>query len=143
MKVSAFDSNDRTDLQKFHPTGEIYTTADEVEQASLLTDEDLKASLAPALKIGNVVVGVAKFHLSGHKWHNWSFDIDVGFKVKRAVVSLALMDIHNVNLANQLKFQLGGYSLTYNGNIVRVTGRIFIGDSDGFLNGLSFNCTAI
>ena len=88
----------------------------------------------------NFVAGIARFNLRGHRWHTFTFDIPTRVTPRNAVVSLGLMNIYNRKGANDLQYYIPSYSLSYVGRNVRVTGRIFVGDTDGYLYGLSYNC---
>lgn len=123
-----------------------------IEYQSLLSEDELKdlekegperlqvSSSNACMCIRNVVTGIARFNFQGHRWHNFRFDIPVGITPVRAVVSLGLLNIYNRNSANMLQYYIPNYSVSYLPGIVRVTGSVFVGDSDGYLHGLGYVC---
>lgn len=115
------------------------TKAHEVTSQSLFSGKEVSENRSVGIR--NVITGVAKFNLIGDRWHHFSFDIYTGFRPNRAVVMLALMNIYNVNVATELNYNLYSYDLSYTDTAVRVTGWIYVGDADGYLRGLSYNCT--
>ena len=127
-----------------------------LEYQSLLSDEELErikkegpeevetsVPKTPYLTIRNVVAGIATFNFQGHRWHYFRFDIPVGIRPTRAVVSLSLLNISNRRHAVDMQYYIPGYSLSYLPGYVRVNGRVFVGDSDGYLNGLGYMCVCV
>jgi len=114
--------------------------ADSVEDMSLFGDGEVAVA---GLNIRSVKAGVANFNLQGSRWHTFAFDIYLGYRPSAAVVSLGLMNIYNQSKAVNMQYHLGGYSISYTNTGARVTGRIFVGDTDGYLFGLSYMCIAI
>lgn len=117
--------------------------ADEVLCQALYSEEDVKKVAVDGLAIKNVIAGIARFNFRGPRWHNFQFDIQAYVKPKKAVVSLGLLCIYNNKSANDMEYCVSSYSLSYVGTIVRVTGKVYVGDSDGYLRGFGFNCTVI
>ncbi|MDJ0601772.1 MAG: hypothetical protein QNJ37_23370 [Crocosphaera sp.] len=114
---------------------------DELETFEKEGPEGLEAlSSSACMCIRNVVSGIARFNFRGHRWHNFSFDIRVGITPRRAIVSLALLNIYNRSTASHLQYYIPNYSVSYLPGVVRVTGSVFVGDSDGYLHGLGFMC---
>ena len=91
----------------------------------------------------NFVSGIVGLNLQGSRWHNVTFDIPFSFAPRSAVVSLALSDVMNQDHAVNLHYAIGEWSLSYTEDSVRVSVPVFVGDSDGFLRGMSYFCVAI
>ena len=126
--------------------------ADSVEYHSLFQETELierpeqeinTQNVNTLATLRNAVSGIARFNFKGDTTHTFVFDIPVGVTPRRAVVSLALADIYNRNSANNLRYGILSYSLSYIGTAVRVTGRVRVGDSDGYLYGLSYMCIVL
>ena len=118
---------------------------EEVEQLEKEGPEELEAvsSRSACMCIRNVVSGIARFNFRGHRWHNFRFDIPVGITPRRAIVSLGLLNIYNRDTASQLQYHIPSYSVSYLPRAVRVTGSVFVGDSDGYLHGLGYMCVCL
>ena len=127
-----------------------------IEYQSLLSEEELESleqegpegleavsSRSGCMCIRNVVSGIARFNFRGHRWHNFRFDIPVGITPRRAIVSLGLLNIYNRDTAKQLQYYIPSYSVSYRPGVVRVTGSVFVGDSDGYLHGLGYMCVCL
>jgi hypothetical protein len=81
----------------------------------------------------------------GPKTYPFEFEIKfpAGFHTQSAVTHLSVSNYYNVKLANNMHFAINpGYTMTYDKNIVRVSGTIYIGDSDAGVRGLGFFCAA-
>jgi hypothetical protein len=115
--------------------------ASEVLQQTLYSEADVQQAAATGLAIKNVVAGIASLNLRGSGWHTFVFDIETHVRPTRAVVALGLLNIYNNSTAKNLQYHVSGYSLSYRDTKVRVTGRVFVGDSDGYLFGFGYNCT--
>ena len=98
-----------------------------------------------------IVTGIARMVIQGNipsATHAFSFDIDVsapfamGIQPNSAVVSLALANISNGSGATDMEYDFKNTSNTFAAGIVRVSGEVAVGDTDGFLRGISFVCFA-
>ncbi|WP_422343127.1 hypothetical protein [Parasphingorhabdus sp.] len=103
-------------------------------------DEMAKSVSGP---LQNFCSGIARFNFKGAQSHNFSFDIPFPFSPEHAVVSLSLGEIFNRHTANNLDYKFGPWKLSYTNDAVRVTGSVYVGDSDGYLRGISYSCVAV
>lgn len=89
----------------------------------------------------NHVRGRANFNMRGAYYHNFSFTIPTFTKAKAAVVALDFVDFRNKDKAVNMKYDLIWYNeYVATSNEVVVTGQVYVGDSDGYLEGIGFNC---
>ena len=125
-----------------------FLTPDFGEDAALFSDSDVATmgeTAIAALQIKNVITGYRSFNLQGPRWHNFQFSVSSSVAVNKAVVAIALLGIYNQHAATNMQYSFQNITVTYSSNrkTIFVSGRVYVGDSDGFLRQLSFNLTAI
>ncbi|MCP5084914.1 MAG: hypothetical protein GY948_24785 [Alphaproteobacteria bacterium] len=74
--------------------------------------------------------------------HGFEFFIPLGYTPRDAVVQLSLINIYNKMTAKNMLYELEAYKAVGMKRGVRVRGIIHVGDSDGYLKGLSYTCIA-
>lgn len=117
--------------------------ADQVSASYLYNEEELQKLSAQALKIKNVITGVASFDLRGTGWKYFVFKINARVNITRAVVSLSWTGVLSESNAKTYYEIDPYYSVSTSGNTVAVFGRVYIEDGNTSLRQLSYNCTVI
>jgi len=128
------------------------------EQTSSLTGKapDMPNNLQ--LQIRDIICGIACFpdkatvtgstgiKTVGYKgnscggWQAFKFKIDTRVEFMNANTSIALLGISNAHAATDLNYTFKDIVSTKAEGGVEVTGEVLIGDSDGYLNQLSYVC---
>lgn len=93
-------------------------------------------------KLRHLASGIVRLNLQGSRTHHLYFDIPFSFEPRAAVVSLALSDIRNREHAVNLRYSIDQWSVSYHANFVRVSCTVTVGDTDGYVRGLSYFCVA-
>ncbi len=126
-----------------------FVTPDFGEDSLLYSEDDFKTmgeAAIRALQIKQVATGYRNFNLQGPKWYNFEFSVYVVVPVEKAIVSTSLLGIFNQDRAVNMKYYFEKTNVVQyspDRTIVYVSGRVYIGDSDGYLRQLSYNMTCI
>lgn len=141
-------SDELVDLSQVEVYADDFAKPEFGEDLPLYSEKDVTrigVDAVNALQIKNVIVGYKAFNLKGPRWHNFRFGLRSAVAVNKAVVSVALLGIYNRNTAVNLEYSVQNVSTSYSQDrkTIYVSGRVYVGDSDGYLRQLSYHCVAI